>query len=140
MSGAACKATSYDEWVLKVLMLLSGPGNVFESGNVAMRDAKYDLLRECWIAEMTQYDAAAYYKYHLAEGVMKPREWFVLRQKKEEDREERRKAIMGEPKPEPCRMFSGMPKRMVKISTYRFVAIFAFIVGGLLGWFLRGVL
>jgi len=133
--NASATVTTTGDWMLKVLLILSGPGNVYENENQAIRDANYDILRECWDENLDQYDAAAYYRFARRGGKMKVREWFQTREKNLAAERQKHNSV-----PEPCRMFSGMPERMVKISTCRIVVIVGAVLGGLIGWMLRGAL
>ena len=55
------KATTYEEWKWKVLLLLTGPGKTFKSGEEAMQNADHGMLKGIWEDNQTQYEAAKTY-------------------------------------------------------------------------------
>jgi hypothetical protein len=144
--------TTYDVWMIDVLWCLTGNRNYFPTRNEALRDANYNLVRECWNACMTQYEAAEYYKAYShfykcvsayeGDDFMKPRDWLKQRRAKEELVQPTAvctECLYNDGKGKCHCSEQPKPERMVKLSVYRFAVVVASIIGVLIGWFCRGM-
>jgi 8-oxo-dGTP diphosphatase len=70
-AGSTKKADSYDEWSLKVLLNLIGPGKPFASGEEALANVNWNYIGELWRrGDLDQYEAANQYMIH--QGLIQP--------------------------------------------------------------------
>ena len=131
----------YDEWQLMVMLMLTGcnddvqetPRYIYESGDDAVRDMNYCLLKNCWEAGMDQYKAADFFRERRAGELgmddgghdisIDPVGW--LKWKKE-------RGFYGD------EISSG--GRKVSLGTYRFAMWISVTIGTIIGWNLHTII